>query len=88
MQLGFRAEEHLRAFVDARSVASNMGLSDVVREATELYRDLYESLGPTLWYECVGQAHENGKTVGTLIAELIRAGLQARRRESRNNNRS
>lgn len=75
-QLGFRATEALRAFVDDRSIIGNIGISDVVREATELYRDIFENLGPN-WFELVRRAGISQKSVGQVIASLVAGALAA-----------
>jgi hypothetical protein len=79
-QIGFRAPDELRRFVEERSKEGDVGLSDVAREAAELYRDLFEKLGPE-WWEAERRAGVQRQSVGSVLAGLVKQGLEAERKK-------
>lgn len=80
----FRVAEPLRSYALDRAKEEGVNISDVFRAATELHRDLHELLGAD-WYEAKKRAGISKQSLGAVLAALIRAGLQAERRNNNHN---
>lgn len=78
-QIGVKFPEPIRRFVEERAAEENASLSDVIRDAAALYKDLLLELGPE-WHEAQRLAAVNKQSVGTAIASMLRGSLEQHRK--------
>ena len=76
-QIGFKAPEAMRAFVVQLAEKTNVNLSDVVREAAEVFKGLYETLEAAEWHEAKRRSAVEQRPMGVVLAGLVRAALEA-----------
>lgn len=78
-QIGVKFHEDMGRFFERRAAAEDADLSDIVRQAADLYRDLYEQLGDD-WHEAKKRAGIADQSLGATLASIIKTVFEAERK--------
>lgn len=76
-QIAFKAPEEMKDYVVNLAEALNLNVSDVLREAVEIYRSLREA--ETEWRGIKHRALADERPLNKIVVELVQAGLRHRK---------